>query len=290
MFLLYLTFLFLASFFIALFDIFCYNFIYSDIYRIFILSNLLELEVNMRILFVNNKFHNKKVISFLENEFPMASKNSFYKTLRKKDIRVNDVKISDNVSVCEGDKVSIYISDNLLFPNNISFDIVYEDDNILIVNKPKGIEVTGESSLSSLIQSNFNNPDLMPCHRLDRNTSGLVIFAKSSSVLDILLEKFKNREIDKFYKCKVFGILKKKHDILKAYLFKDNKKSLVYISDDMKKGYREIITEYKVLGENVKDNFSVLEVILHTGRTHQIRAHLAHIGHPIIGDRKIWQL
>ena len=75
---------------------------------------------------------------------------------------------------------------------------------------------------------------------------------------------------------------------MKAYLFKDSKKSVVYISDESKKGYRPIITEYTVLEENKSQNYSILEVVLHTGRTHQIRAHLAHIGHPIIGDRKIW--
>lgn len=116
-----------------------------------------------------------------------------------------------------------------------------------------------------------------------------MVFAKNSSSLDILLQKFQNQEITKIYKCKVYGILKDKHAVLKAYLFKDTKKSMVYISNYKEKGYREIITEYKVLKEDVKENYSILEVILHTGRTHQIRAHLAHIGHPIIGDRKIWR-
>lgn len=128
----------------------------------------------------------------------------------------------------------------------------------------------------------------MPCHRLDRNTEGIVLYAKNSEVLEILLEKFKNHEIIKYYKCKVIGAFKKKHDVLNAYLFKDNKKSIVYISDEAKKGYRPIKTEYAVLEENKEKNYSILEVVLHTGRTHQIRAHLAHIGHPIIGDRKIW--
>lgn len=128
----------------------------------------------------------------------------------------------------------------------------------------------------------------MPCHRLDRNTSGLVLFAKSTESLNLLLSKFKNHEITKFYKCKVYGIPNKQHAILNAYLFKDTKKSIVYISDMPKKGYRPIITEYTVLDKNKEQNYSILDIILHTGRTHQIRAHLAHIGHPIIGDRKIW--
>lgn len=104
--------------------------------------------------------------------------------------------------------------------------------------------------------------------------------------MEILLLKFKNKEIKKNYRCTVIGILDKKEDLLKAYLFKDNKKSLVYISDTPKKGYMEILTKYKVLSEDKRNNTSILDVELITGRTHQIRAHLAHIGHPILGDGK----
>jgi len=242
----------------------------------------------MRTIIVNNKFDNKYLNSFLVNEFPSLTQNTIYKALRKKDIRVNDIKISENIIVHEGDKVTVYILDKYLFEEELKLDIVYEDDNILIINKPKNIEVTGNNSLSDFVCKTFNNSSIFPCHRLDRNTEGLVLFAKSNEVLNILLSKFKNQEITKIYKCKVLGILNKKHNILNAYLFKDNKKSIVYINDTPKKGYRPIITEYTVLEENKEKNYSILEVILHTGRTHQIRAHLAYIGHPIIGDRKIW--
>lgn len=144
----------------------------------------------------------------------------------------------------------------------------------------------GVDSLISILQKSYDY--IMPCHRLDRNTTGLVLFAKNEAALTILLNKFKNREINKFYKCTVFGIPKKESAILEAYLFKDKKKSLVYISDFPKKGYQKIITSYKIIEINKQNNTSILEVCLHTGRTHQIRAHLAHIGLPIIGDRKIW--
>lgn len=240
----------------------------------------------MRTVIVNRKFDNKYLSSFLMNEFPFLSQNTIYKALRKKDIRINDIKVSENVLVHEGEKVTVYILDKYLFGNNYNLDIVYEDSNILIINKPKNIEVTGTASLSEIIHKTFNTSSIFPCHRLDRNTEGLLLFAKSDEVLSILLSKFKNQEITKIYKCKVIGALCKKHDILHAYLFKDNKKSIVYISDEPKKGYRPITTEYTVLCENKEKNYSILEVILHTGRTHQIRAHLAHIGHPIIGDGK----
>ena len=243
----------------------------------------------MKSLIVTNKFNNKKLLSFLEYFFPDASISTFYKALRKKDIRVNDVRVSENVLVNEGDKIDLYILDKFLFASDFKLDIVYEDENILVVNKPKNIEVTGENSLEGLLQEKYNSHEIKPCHRLDRNTEGLVLFAKNEDALNILLEKFKNQEITKYYKCKVYGRFKKPHDVLLAYLFKDNKKSMVYISDKKGVGYREIITEYRVLEENAKENYSILEVILHTGRTHQIRAHLAYIGHPIIGDRKIWR-
>ena len=128
-----------------------------------------------------------------------------------------------------------------------------------------------------------------PCHRLDRNTTGLVLFAKSQESLDILLDKFKNREIEKHYNATVYGIPKEKHADLTAYLFKDAKKSLVYISDTPKKGYEKIETSYKVISSIKETNTSILDITLHTGKTHQIRAHLAHIGLPIVGDRKIWK-
>lgn len=242
----------------------------------------------MRNLVVNQRFNNKTLRTFLMKEFPCLTQNTFYKALRKKDIRVNNIKVSENIIVHENDEVQIYILDKFLLGEEKKLDIVYEDNNILILNKQKGVEVTGENSLSEHIHSFYNSSEIMPCHRLDRNTSGLVIFAKSNEVLEILLSKFKAKEITKFYKCKVWGILEKKHAILEDFLFKDTKKSLVYISSENKKGYRPIITEYTVTYENTLQNYSILDIILHTGRTHQIRAHLAYIGHPIIGDRKIW--
>lgn len=178
--------------------------------------------------------------------------------------------------------IGVDISSNNI---NYSIPIVYEDSNIIVVNKPAGIEVTGDNSLTSVLTKQYGY-SIMPCHRLDRNTSGLTVFAKNRQALDILFDKFKNHEIEKHYICRVYGIPKEKHEILKAYLFKDNKKSVVYISDVPKKGYQNIVTEYSVLSTSKSNNTSILEIILHTGRTHQIRAHLAHIGYPIIGDGK----
>jgi len=242
---------------------------------------------NMKELIVDDKYNGKKLNSLLLDTFDGLSLNMLYKALRKKDIRVNDVRMNENVIIHTGDHIKVYICDELLEKNyHFEIDMIYEDEHICVVNKPTGIEVTGTNSLTTLLEKSYTF--IKPCHRLDRNTTGLVLFAKDEETLDILLDKFKNHEIEKHYTAKVIGIPTKKQATLTAYLFKDAKKSLVYISDTPKKGYRPIITEYTVLEENKEKNYSILEVILHTGRTHQIRAHLAYIGHPIIGDRKIW--
>lgn len=222
----------------------------------------------MRTIIVNKKFNNKKLISYLEAEFPFANSSTFYKALRKKDIRINDIKVSENAVIHEGDEIKLYILDSFIFPTSFDIPCIYEDENILVVYKPKGLEVdNAQNSLTSILQTKYSNKHIMPCHRLDRNTIGLVLFAKNNAALEILLEKFKIHEVKKFYKCKVLGTFPKKHDILKAYLFKDTKKSMVYISEKLEKGYKEIITEYTVIEENPSKNYSILEVILHT-RSH----------------------
>ena len=242
----------------------------------------------MKKLIVTKKHNNKKLYTFLKDNLPNLSDNLFYKTLRKKDIKINGKRVNQNVSIFENDEVLVYISDNLL-SNNTTLNIIYEDNNILLINKPVNIEVTGSEGLTDLVHKKYSNCEFlpMPCHRLDRNTSGLIIFAKNQIALDILLKKFKNHEIEKHYLALVYGIPKEKKKQMEAYLFKDRIKSMVYISDVLKKGYSKIITSYKVI-EEYSNNTSLLDVEIKTGKTHQIRAHLAHIGHPIIGDRKIW--
>lgn len=250
----------------------------------------------MRTININNKNDEKKLNNILQKEFPALSLNTIYKALRKKDIRVNNVRINENITLHTGDIVKVFIADEFLFTdksNNTSkvsckstdIPVIYEDSNILIVDKPSEIEVTGDNSLTTVLSAKYGFT-IYPCHRLDRNTTGLTLFAKNKQSEQILFDKFKNHEIEKHYICRVYGVPPKKHAILNDYLFKDNKKSMVYISNTHKKGYQNISTEYFVLSSNKSNNTSILEVILHTGRTHQIRAHLAYIGYPIIGDGK----
>lgn len=251
----------------------------------------------MKKLIVNSKYNNKKISKFILENIPNLPYGTFCNILRRKDIKLNNKRINKDIIIYENDEISIYIPDNLQnTKNEILFEknrIIYEDNNILIYNKPPEIEVNGSNSLTDLIHNYYKDLEFkpMPCHRLDRNTSGLILYAKNKESLEILLNKFKNHEIEKHYLAWVYGIISKdEHNPKKyfsdtAYLFKDNKKSMVYISDIPKKGYSKITTSFSIL-KKFENNTSILDVQIETGKTHQIRAHLAYLGYPIIGDGK----
>ena len=238
----------------------------------------------MKDLIVKKKYNNKKLSKLLFDTYPALSFSTFSKALKKKDILINNNRISKDCIVYENDLIRIYIIDDFLY-KKYTVPVIYEDKNIIVFDKPIELEVLGENSLTSYVHQNYNT-NFMPCHRLDRNTSGLIIFSKRQEINEILSEKFKNHEIEKHYIAKIYGIPPKKSETLTSFLFKDTKKSVVYISNKFKSGYKKIITSYKVLSFNSFENTSILDINLQTGRTHQIRAHLAYIGFPIIGDGK----
>lgn len=248
----------------------------------------------MKKLIVTEKNDGKKLNTYLLNNIEGLTYSLFSNTLRKKDIKINGKRINKDIQIHTGDEIQIYISDDLLNQKAQNTEItknietIYEDEQILILNKPQGIEVTGQKSLTTYIHNKYQKAKFkpMPCHRLDRNTYGLIIYAKTQEALEIMLQKFKNHEIEKHYHAWVYNIPQEEQKEITAYLFKDTKKARVYISDKPEKGYQKIITSYKVIKKNKQNNTCILDVQIQTGKTHQIRAHLAHIGLPIIGDGK----
>ena len=221
-----------------------------------------------------------KLSKLILKEYPELSFGDVSKALKNKDIKLNGVRTSKDIQVLENTKVSVYIDFDKLLSK---IQRVYEDDNILIVFKPYGIEVVGnDSDLVNLLKR--EGVDVKACHRIDVNTEGLVILAKNSRAESVILDAFKKHKAKKCYTAWVLGHMSKNSDTLHAYLLKDENASKVKIFDSFMPMAKEIITAY-----TVKEDFettSLLNVEILTGRTHQIRAHLSYIGHPIIGDDK----
>ena len=257
----------------------------------------------MREIIINDNDASQRLDKFL-TKYLTIPRGMLYKGLRKNCVRVNGRHVKDGAHILKsGDVLTLYFADEF-FDTPRAFeagrsdiDVVYEDENIILINKPAGLVVhsddrgTADTLLKRMTDYLYKKGEYRPeaehsfapafCNRLDRNTSGIIIGAKNAAALRIINEKIRNREIKKIYLCVADGHTDDKAS-LTAYLERGEKK--VFVSDFPNENSKMIKTDYTTVARGA--DRSLVEVKIGTGRTHQIRAHMAHIGHPLSGDKK----
>lgn len=257
---------------------------------------------------INANDSGQRLDKFIQKAVPRLPQSMMYKAIRNKRIKINGKRAEISSRLQIGDIIQMYINDEFFDTNSeteflsvpTALNIVYEDENIMLIDKKNGIVVheDNENSVDTLINRIkhylYEKGEYLPeaensfapslCNRLDRNTGGIIIAAKNAESLRILNQKIKDRELEKYYLCITVGVPPKKSDTITAYLEKNADDNTVKVTDRKTDTNKTIITTYKVLKTNGK--LSLLEIKLDTGRTHQIRAHMAHIGCPLLGDGK----
>ena len=255
----------------------------------------------------------QRLDKFLRKAIPKLPQGMLYKFLRTKKIKVNRKRADCAQMLQAGDVVTCYIHDEFFAPQKAQtpkeyafrkapaeLDIIYEDENLMLVYKPAGLVVheddhqSEDTLIARVLHYLYHNGSFKPeqehafspalCNRLDRNTSGLVIAAKNAAALRELNRLIRENRIHKSYLCVTVSPPPKKQDTLHAWHYKPRDGKIVKISGKQLSGYREIITKYNVLAR--KDNLCLVKINLITGRTHQIRAHMAFAGAPLLGDDK----
>ena len=264
----------------------------------------------MKELLIGKNDAGQRLDKFLSKAVPRLPKSLLYKYIRLKRIKLNGKRCENSAMLQENDRLTLYINDEFFQLTSgkskefmkapAELNLVYEDENLLLIDKPPGLVVhtdnskTADSLINRVQYYLWKRGEFDPdrehsfapalCNRIDRNTGGLVIAAKNAESLRILNEKIRNREIRKFYLCLTEGVVSPSTGILRGFLSKDSSQNKVFLNKEKTDSNKEIATKYQVIKSDKK--YSLVEVELLTGRTHQIRAHMADIGHPLVGDKK----
>ena len=262
----------------------------------------------MQEILINKNDAGQRIDKFLTKKYKNMPLSMMYKLIRKKDITVNRKRVKENQILCEGDLLRIFAPEDVLAenaPKKIAtkgkISVAYEDENILIVDKESGLLVHSDTNeegdtlidriTAYLIEKQEYDPksenSFAPalCNRIDRNTEGLVIAAKNASALREMNDIIKERKVQKIYLAAVHGIIKPKDGEIVLKLEKDSKDNIVRVNNNSRNA-KTAVTKYKTVTISKNKELSLIEVELITGRTHQIRASFAHIGHPLLGDGK----